>query len=75
MPELVEEDLGHLAVVVLAGVDDQMLERAARRRISATSGAIFTKFGRAPTRYAIARLFTKLNLTPSPPSDNPHSAY
>ena len=75
-PQLAQEDLRHLGVVMLAGVDDQMIERdppgAASRR---SSGAIFTKFGRAPTRYAIARLLTKLNLTPSPQSDNPHSAY
>ena len=49
-PELVEEDLGHHPVVVLARVDDGVAGvRAAAARSAAMTGAILTKFGRVPT--------------------------
>ena len=49
-PELGEEDVGHLRVVVLPGVDEQLRRRSARSASSARStGAAFMKFGRAPT--------------------------
>ena len=48
--ELLEEDLGHHPVVVLAGVDDARGARpAAASRSAAMTGAILTKFGRVPT--------------------------
>ena len=48
--ELLEEDLGHRAVVVLAGVDDDRRVGArSRSRGRAMTGAILTKFGRVPT--------------------------
>ena len=45
--QLVEEDVAHLPVVVLAGVDDLELE-AVGRAWGAHDGAIFMKLGRAP---------------------------
>ena len=54
--ELLEEDVGHLAVVVLPGVDDDVAaRRQPRGGARAMTGAIFTKFGRAPTTYRIVR--------------------
>ena len=48
--ELLEEDLRHQPVVVLAGVDDRVAaRRAARARSAAITGAVLTKFGRVPT--------------------------
>ena len=48
--ELLEEDVGHQRVVVLAGVDERWRD-AARRRAPRTTGAAFMKFGRAPTTW------------------------
>ena len=47
--EFLEEDLGHLAVVVLARVDEDVLELVAPPPSSAAIGAIFIMFGRVPT--------------------------
>ena len=49
-PELLEEDLRHQPVVVLAGVDDRVARRrAGGARSAAITGAVLTKFGRVPT--------------------------
>ena len=48
-PELLEEDLGHQPVVVLAGVDDRVAPSGSRARSAAITGAVLTKFGRVPT--------------------------
>ena len=49
-PQLLEEDLRHQPVVVLAGVDDRVARRpAGARRSAAITGAVLTKFGRVPT--------------------------
>ena len=53
-PEVLEDLLRHLAVVVLAGVDDDLRAPTPRRRSASISGAIFTKLGRAPTTCTIA---------------------
>ena len=53
-PELVEEDVGHLRVVVLAGVDERDLGSGLLRARGWT-GAAFMKFGRAPTTKQISR--------------------
>ena len=48
--ELLEEDLRHRVVVVLAGVDEHVLEaRRAAGAARARTGAVFMKFGRVPT--------------------------
>ena len=47
--ELLEEDLGHHPVVVLAGVDEHMAGvRQPLAAAAAMTGAILTKFGLAP---------------------------
>ena len=48
--ELLEEDLRHQPVVVLAGVDDRVAALAAAAPAArAITGAVLTKFGRVPT--------------------------
>ena len=52
MPSCSEEQLAHVRVVVLPGVDEQRLDLRAAG-VGAISGAIFMKFGRAPTTLMI----------------------
>ena len=48
--ELLEEDLRHQPVVVLAGVDDRVPALGQRARAAPPiTGAVLTKFGRVPT--------------------------
>ena len=59
--ELLEEDRRHRVVVVLAGVDQHVLELVgAGAAARATTGAIFMKFGRAPTTETIVRFIAAL---------------
>ena len=51
--EVGQDLVRHLGVVVLAGVHDDLPERARRRSSAVMTGAIFTKFGRAPTTCTI----------------------
>jgi hypothetical protein len=46
--QLIKEDVAHLPVVMLAGVDDLELEAIGTRLQRRTIGAIFMKLGRAP---------------------------
>ena len=51
--QLAEEQVAHLLVVVLAGVDQHRLESPDAASYASISGAIFMKFGRAPTMLMI----------------------
>ena len=55
--ELAEEQVAHPLVVVLAGVDQHRLDRPCVPRYASISGAIFMKFGRAPTTLMILKVF------------------
>ena len=55
--EVAEEDVGHRGVVVLAGVDDPLLDPTARAG-RAITGAAFMKLGRAPTTCTTTRSVT-----------------
>ena len=51
--QVIEKRVAHRLVVMLSGMDEQGLDSSGRRRISSITGAIFIKFGRAPTTLII----------------------